>query len=147
MPTGTCNFPDHHGGPGAGAPVGLLVAIAAGALVVIEWRTVLVVLAVVVALAVAGAGVAMLLHSHRAEPYDAAWGVSERQDAAIEPPATVTAESELLRSRVRQLERELADRRAIEAPQQHLHLHGVSAEDIAAIIARKEVTEIPHVNQ
>ncbi len=60
MPTGSCRFPDHHG-PSAGPPVGLLLAIGAGALIVAYWHAVVVVLAVVVALAVLGAGVLLLV--------------------------------------------------------------------------------------
>jgi hypothetical protein len=135
MPTGTCHFPEHHGGPGAGAPVGLLMAVGAGAVIVLELRTVLVVLAVVGVLAVAAGLVAMLVHSHRTEPYDAAWSASEPQTAAVTDRPSVTA-SVLLQARVDQLERELAERRAIEAPAQHLHLHGVSPAEVAEYLGQ-----------
>jgi hypothetical protein len=70
MPTGTCRYPAHHG-PSAGPPLGLLGAIAAGALIITHWHAVLVTLAVVAVLAVAGVAVVMLWHSHRSAPYDA----------------------------------------------------------------------------
>ena len=133
MPTGTCQFPEHHG-PGKSGPGALVAAIIAGAIVVYEWRTIAVVLAVVVALAVVAAAVAMLWHSHTAEPYDASWSVSEPQEA----PA-----AEVLQARVDQLERQLAERRAIAAPvtHQHLHIHGVELTRLAAIIRQQNAIE------
>jgi hypothetical protein len=147
MPTGTCRFPEHHssGGGGASLPVGLLVAIGAGVLIATHMhaaasalRAVIVVtLAVVAVLAVAGVTVALLVHSHRAEPYDAAWHDAE-QDA---PPVTVSAR--LLQARVDQLEQQLAERQAIGAPvtHQHLHLHGVDPSEVAAIVRQHNAIE------
>ena len=68
MPTGNCRFPEHHsGGSSAGPPLGLLLAIAAGALIITHVHAVLVTLAVVAALAVAGVAVVMMVHSHRGQ--------------------------------------------------------------------------------
>jgi hypothetical protein len=143
MPTGTCRYPHHHsgGGPSAGLPVGLLAAIGIGVLVVTRAHSaasmlhvvLVVTLAVVAVLAVAGVAVAMLVHSHRAEAYDASWSDPEPQDAVA-----ITAEVHPLQARVDQLEQQLAERQAIAAPvtHQHLHLHGVSAGDIAVALAR-----------
>jgi hypothetical protein len=136
MPTGTCRFPEHHG-PDAGPPLGFLAAVIAGALIVAEWHAVIIVLAVVAVLAVLGAGVLMLWHSHVSVPYDAAWPeVGIIADTSSSIPAAG------LQARVAELELlQLAERRAIEAPQQHLHIHGVSAEDLAAIISRHAIED------
>jgi hypothetical protein len=127
MPTGTCNYPAHHG-PSSGPPIGFLAALVVGALIVAEWHAVVIVAAVVAVLAVLGVGVVMLVHSHRSVPYDAAW-------AELEPHVTerlsVTAAPQL-QARVAELERQLAARQ-IEAPAQHLHLHGLSPDAIAAL--------------
>lgn len=135
MPTGTCHYPAHHG-PSAGPPIGLLAAIAIGALIITHVHAVLVTLAVVAALAVAGAAVVMLWHSHRAAPYDASWDGTELQDAVA-----ARAEVHPLAVRVAELEQQLAERRAIEAPQQHLHLHGIDAGQVAAIIRQQQAIE------
>ena len=136
MPTGRCNYPHHHtGGPSAGPPAGLIVAILLGALVVIEWRTVLVALAVVVALAVAAGAMVLLWHSHHAEPYDAAWSVEDRAEL---PAGQYTADVQL-RARVGQLERQLAERdrpgitTGPRVVHQHVHLHGVAHDQLAEI--------------
>ena len=133
MPTGTCKYPEHHGSPGAGAPIGLVAAIAAGALIVAFWHVVIVVLAVVAVLAVLTAGVAMLWHSHTAVPYDAAWS----------EPANVRGadNTSILQARVDQLERQLAERHAIAPVHQHLHLHNVDPADVAAIIRQHNAIE------
>jgi len=132
MPTGNCRYPEHHSGPGAGAPIGLVAAILAGALIVIEWRTVAVVLAVVAALLIATAAVVMLWHSHTAQPYDAAWS----------EPANVRGadNTSILQARVDQLERQFASGPAITPPvtHQHLHLHGLAADDLTAIITGQQ---------
>jgi hypothetical protein len=135
MPTGTCHYPAHHG-PSAGPPLGLVLAIAAGALIVTHWHAVLVTLAVVAVLAAAGAAVVMLWHSHRGAPYDASWSDTEPHDAV-----TVTAQVRPLAARVAELEQQLADRCAIEAPQQHLHLHGVTSADVAELIAGQGIPQ------
>jgi hypothetical protein len=147
MPTGTCRYPHHHSGPSAGPPIGLLLAIGAGVLIVTHLHAaagalhavVVVTLAVVAVLAVAGVAVAMLVHSHRAEPYDASWS----NDAEPQDAITVTASTPLLQARVDQLERQLAERHAIAAPvtHQHLHLHGVDPSDIAAIVRQHNAIE------
>lgn len=134
MPTGTCRYPQHHG-PSAGPPAGLVAALACGALIIAAWHVVVVVLAVSAVLAVAGACVLLLVHSHRAEPYDASWTGPEAAD--VPQPAA----AEALQARVAQLELQLADRPAIEAPQQHLHLHGVTAADIAAVLAQRDTID------
>jgi len=157
MPTGTCNYPHHHHGPSAGPPAGFLAALAAGALIVAEWRTVLVVLAVCAVLAVLGVCVALLVHSHRAAPYDASW--AEPEDAAYSAEVTqgnpweAHARTAALAAENAALRAELAARQ-LEAPQQHLHLHlhGVTAEDLAAIVAQQraigdyQATTAPPVN-
>ena len=145
MPTGTCRYPGHHSGPSAGPPIALVVAIAAGALIITHVGAVLVALAVVAALAALGGVAAMLLHSHRSVPYDAAWGDTELP-AAVTTTLSVTPSSQLA-ARVAGLEAQLAERRAIEAPQQHLHLHGVSAEDLAAIVRRQSATVRPEIEE
>jgi hypothetical protein len=86
MPTGRCNYPAHHG-PSAGPPIGLILAIAAGALILTHIHAVLVTPAVVAGLAVAGAAVVMLWHSHRSVPYDASCSDSEPQSALQVTPA------------------------------------------------------------
>jgi hypothetical protein len=94
---------------------------------------------VVAVLAVAGVAVAMLVHSHRAEPYDASWsGDTEPQDAP-----SVTLSSRLLQARVDRLEQQLAERQAIAAPvtHQHLHLHGVDPADVATIVRQHNAIE------
>jgi hypothetical protein len=137
MPTGTCNYPEHHG-PSAGAPAGLVLAVIAGALIITHVHAVLVTLAVVAVLAVLGTGVVMLWHSHSSEPYDASWTDPEigsaSADLELAPTVEIRNARADLQARVVQLEQQLAERRAIEAPQQHLHIHGVTAEDVAAII-------------
>ncbi len=137
MPTGTCRFPDHHG-PSAGPPFGLLLAIAAGALVATHWHAIVVTLAVVAVLAVLGAGVLMLWHSHRSAPYDSAWSEPEELIQA-ELAANQQMIPATLAARVAELEAQLAGRRAIEAPQQHLHLHGLDDGQVAAIISRQAI--------
>jgi len=135
MPTGTCRYPQHHG-PGAGPPLGLILAIAVGALIITHVHAVVVTLAVVAVLAVLGGLAAMLLHSHRSVPYGASCSDSEPQSALQVTPARQ------LSARVAELEAQLAERRAIEAPQQHLHLHGVSAQELAAAIrANRQAAE------
>jgi len=138
MPTGTCRYPDHHSS-GGGGPAALLAAIVAGAILVAFWHTVLVVLAVVVVLAVMTGAVAMLWHSHTAQPYDADW--SDPEPAAM--PLQVTASTQLLQARVSQLESQLSDRQAIAAPvvHQHLHLHGVDPVQTAAIVRQQHAIE------
>ena len=133
MPTGTCNYPHHHG-PSAGPPLGLLLAIGAGALIVTHLHAVIVTLAVVAVLAVLGAAVAILWHSHKSAPYDASWSDTE-------PPGAVAVTAHPLTARVAELEQQLAERRAIEAPQQHLHLHGLDAEQLAAIIRQQPAAQ------
>jgi hypothetical protein len=141
MPTGRCNFPAHHG-PSASPPVGFLSALIAGAVIVAEWHTVLIVLAVVAVLAVVGVGAVMLVHSHRAEPYDATWAESALAEAHQE------AITPAWQARVDRLEADLAraldavERRPTEAPAQHLHLHGVSAADVAAIVRQNGVRAV-----
>lgn len=135
MPTGTCRFAQHHG-PSASPPIGLVAALIVGALIIANLHAVIVTLAVVAVLAVLGAGVVLLVHSHRSAPYDAAWTELETpaETLAIE---AAPARAEALQTRVSELERQLADRRVIEAPAQHLHLHGLSREDVAAIVSRQ----------
>ena len=88
MPTGTCNFPEHHGGPSAGPPLGLIAAILAGALILAHWHAVVLVLAVVGVLAAGLVAVVMLWHSAHSAPYDAAWH-EDSEPAAIRMSATV----------------------------------------------------------
>jgi hypothetical protein len=102
------------------------------------WRdvhAVLVTLAVVAVLAVLGAAVMMLWHSHRAAPYDSAWQGEDADEYTLSAAALPAPDVDLA-ARVAELEHQLAERRAIEAPQQHVHIHGVSAEDVAVALAR-----------
>ena len=112
MPTSHCNYPHHHG-PSAGPPLGLLAAIALGAVVIAFWHTVIVALVVVTILAAIAGGVMLLVHAAHAEPYDAA--------AGAEDAATVTAavEQQLLAHRVAQLERETVRDRIAAIETQH----------------------------
>ncbi len=122
MPTGTCNYPSHHAGPSAGPPIALVVLIAAGAVIVAFWHVVVVALAVTGILAVAAGAVAMLLHNHR-RYYDPGL---ERQ-AALDraQPAGLPAP------------RPAAALEAAPVVHHHLHLHGISPDDAAALAARQ----------
>jgi hypothetical protein len=159
MPTGTCKFPEHHSGPSAGPPLGLFAAVAAGAVIVAEIHTVVIVLAVVAVLAVLAAGVFMLWHSAHSAPYDAAWDEPEHQATALPAPAAAlpaaqhgpvtvqtvhvhtaaadggTASLDALRAEVTALRAQMAAQLA-SAPEQHLHLHGASPDAIAALTGR-----------
>jgi hypothetical protein len=127
-----CEYPEHHGG---GGPVGgWIVALIAGLLIVAEWRVLAVVVGVCVVLAVAGIGVLAMYRSASSEPYDGGW--AEPESARTE-----------LQARVVQLERELAERPAIEAPQQHLHLHGIDAAQVAAIIRQQQDAARPAIEE
>src|SRR5215469_6368556 len=64
MPTGRCEFPSHHYGPSAGGPLGLLAAIAVGAVVIANWHTVVVALVVVAILACIAGAVMLMIHNH-----------------------------------------------------------------------------------
>jgi len=70
------------------------------------------VLAVVAVLAAAGVAVVLLVHAHRSAPYDAAW---DEHDLAQALPASAAQPAAVVH--------------------QHLHLHGVTAADVAAITA------------
>jgi hypothetical protein len=125
-----CEYPEHHGG---GGPVGgWIAALIAGVLIVAEWRVLAVAVAVCVVLAVAGIGVLAMYRSASSEPYDG--GRAEPESARTE-----------LQARVVQLELQLAERPAIEAPQQHLHLHGIDAAQLAAIIRQQQETSWPTI--
>jgi hypothetical protein len=134
MPTGRCNYPHHHG-PATGPPISLLAAIALGAIVIGAWHTVVVALVVVAILAGIAGAVFLLIHTAHSQPYDAPERGHER------PAVTYTAE--VLRpvtdARTAALEAENAAlRRQLEAPavHNHLHLHGIDADDMA-VITRK----------
>ena len=132
MPTGTCQYPQHHG-PSAGPPAALVAAIIIGALIVVEWHTVLVTAAVVATLVVILGAVVMLVHSHRAVPYDAYFAEDE-----AEVPARRAISAAPARDRTAALEAEVAALRArIGQPQQHLHIHGVTPDILAAALARQ----------
>jgi len=119
MPTGTCNYPDHHS-PSGGGPAALVAAVIAGAAIVAFWHAVLVVMAVVVVLLVVTGGVVVLWHSHTAAPYDAAW---EQPEAGWRSQAS-TVRAEVTESRPAEIH-------------QHLHIHVASAAEAAAIIASR----------
>jgi hypothetical protein len=136
MPTGTCKYPAHHG-PSAGQPIGLVVLIAIGAVIVIHWRTVVACLIVAVVLVVLASAVMMLWH-RRYDLTPAPESVLELPDAdrrVIVGPAAARA----VAARTAALEAEIAALRArqIDAPavHNHLHLHGVTTEDATAITA------------
>lgn len=145
MPTGRCNYPQHHTGPSAGPPIGLVLSIAAGAVIVAEWRTVLIVLAVVAVLAVVGVAVAMLWHSAHAAPYDGAWREVETPAAlsAVRPVMAAADRTAALELQVAVLRAQLENRPA----EQHLHLHGVTAEDIAAVVTRQQQRALEEDNR
>lgn len=120
MPTGNCKFPEHHT-PATGPPFALLGAIALGALVIAFWRSIVVALVITTFLAVI-AGMVFALFHNRHSGYD----------AELEHRAEV----EQLRHRG-----EVAaspQRPAIEAPavHNHLHLHGVDAEEMAEAVRK-----------
>jgi hypothetical protein len=107
MPTSHCNYPNHHG-PSAGPPLGLLAAIALGAVVIAHWHTVVVALVVVAVLAAVAGGVMLLVHAAHAEPYEAPDRGQDTQAAVADLERRVTAQvgQELLQHRVGQLERD-----------------------------------------
>jgi len=107
MPTGRCNYPEHHG-PSAGPPFALIGLIALGAVVVAFWHAVIVVLVVVLALAGITCGVVALLHNHRRH-YD-----PELERAALQQ-----------RARAALPQRQPAA--ATPAVHNHVHLHGTAA--------------------
>jgi hypothetical protein len=134
MPTGNCRFPEHHS-PSAGPPLGLLGAIALGAVVIAFWHTVVVALVVVAILAAIAGAVFLLIHNH-GSGYDP---VLERQSEAEQAARQIQAA---------QLAQQLAaqHRPAIDpAPvvHNHLHLHGVSDDEMADA-ARKALTSPDH---
>jgi hypothetical protein len=114
MPTGRCNFPEHHG-PSAGPPLALIGLIALGAVIVAFWHLVVVALVVVLLLAGVAAAVVALVHNHKRH-YS-----HELERAALQERARAA------------LPRKPS---AVEAPHYHLHLHGVTP-DAAAHIARQ----------
>jgi hypothetical protein len=154
MPTGCCHYPAHHDSPSAGAPIGLILAMIAGALIVTHWHTVVVVLTVVAVLAVITTAVVMLFHAHRSVPYDAAYSGDRRQDtprqlqAGQSAPVTTQVvhvhatpapdRTEALTAEIAALRAQLAAQQppAIAPPAQHLHLYGVSAADVAELVTR-----------
>ena len=119
MPTGTCNYPDHHG-PSAGQPIALLILIAIGAVIITHWRTVVVCVIVTAVLIVLTAAVATLWHRRH-----------QLRDSARELDADPR----------RQLGAQ--QRPSIEAPavHNHLHLHGVQPSDLAAIVRHYAIEE------
>jgi hypothetical protein len=140
MPTAHCKHGDHlTGGPSAWPVLGLIagIAVAAGIIAVVHQAAVA--LALVAVLILTTGWVMVLWHRSHTEP-----------DA--EPVVTrADVENALLRSRVGQLEHQLAAQQqpAIEqAPvvHNHLHLHSVSAAEAAdlADVARKALTPPGH---
>lgn len=127
----SCKFPEHHsGGSGGGsaAAAGVLVVVA-GVLIATHLAAVIIALAVAAGLAVAAIFVRAALHSRDRTPYDAAWSGQEDTAAAHAP-------QQLLQARVDYLERRLAGQ--IEAPAQHIHLHGIDPAEVAGIIASRQ---------
>ena len=115
MPTGTCRYPDHHRGPGAGVPVAWVVILATGAVIVANWHALVVALVVTVALVALGVPVLLLLHNHK-RYYDPEL---ERRAELEQRKTAATAE---LRPPV---------------VHNHLHLHGVRPADVPATTARQ----------
>jgi hypothetical protein len=135
MPTGRCNYPEHHG-PSAGPPFALIGLIALGAIVVAFWHLVVVVLV----LAGVTCAVVALLHNHR-RYYDPGL---ERQ-AALERAQELRSASYSVPAAQLPAMPAAAPGPALEAApvvQHHLHLHGISANDAAALIARHQLPAI-----
>lgn len=139
MPTGRCQFPEHHS-PSAGPPLGLLAAIALGALVIAFWHAVIVALVVVAILAAAAGMVFLLIHNHGSgyDPELERQAAAERtQLARTAAGAAISEQSPAMLYPPR--------RDALEAPpvmHQHLHLHGVSVDDMAEVA--RQFTRPPH---
>jgi hypothetical protein len=138
MPTGRCDFPQHHNSPSAGPPIGLLAAIAIGAAVIAAWHAVVVALVVCCFLAGIAGAVFLLWHAGHAEPYDAALRGQKLRSASWRPtasPAASESRTALLEAENREL------RRRLEAgpghQHNHLHLHGVSAAEAAELVASR----------
>lgn len=123
---GTCLYPEHHrgGGPGGRAWLAVVAAIllagsGAASAVASALTAILVAAAVAAGLALVGAVVLVVVRAGHAVPYDAAWHEPEALPHATRVPLE-------------------APRAQIAAPvQQHIHFHGVSAEDIAAVLAAR----------
>jgi hypothetical protein len=135
MPTGTCRYPEHHTGPSAGPPIGLLALIAAGAVIVAYWRTVVVVLVVTGILAVVAAAVVMLIHNHR-RYHDPEL---ERQVAALERVGQAIRNSTAAQPHAMPAARPAPALESAPVIHHHLHLHGISADGAAALIARQQL--------
>src|SRR5215472_10181492 len=135
MPTGTCNFPQHHHDPGVGQPIGLVVLIALGAVIVAHWRTVVVCLVVAVVLVVFGCAAMLLWHRQHA--------LNSASESLLELPGAARsvvvgpAAARAVAARTAALEAEIAEllARQIEAApvHNHLHFHGVTPDDAKAI--------------
>lgn len=127
-----CKFPEHHASGSGGSAAGVITgAVALAVTVTVLWHAALLLAGVITGLAVTALAVRALIRSGRSAPYDTAW---HDQDQAAGPAQAFLA------ARVAQLERQLADRQpaspAIEpaAVHQHLHLHGLDAAAMAAVI-------------
>jgi hypothetical protein len=132
MPTSHCRFPDHHTGPSAGPPFVLLGAIGLTACIIGLWHSIVLILVCIALLAVLAGCVFLLIHSAHAEPYDAPERSQVRYTAEVGQPVTD--------ARTAALEAENAAlRRQLEAPvvHNHLHLHGVGAEEVRQAIERR----------
>lgn len=128
MPNGNCHFPEHHqGGPSAGPVIAWVAALGLGALIMSHWHTfvlILVVLGILTALAVP---MFLLWHNHGSgyDPDLERQAAAERRAASYSitsgsSPAVATAE------RTAALE-------AAPFVHQHLHLHGLSADEMATV--------------
>jgi uncharacterized membrane protein YraQ (UPF0718 family) len=139
MPTGTCNFPQHHG-PSAGQPISLVILIALGAIIIAHWRTVLVCLVVSVILTVFVALMVMLIHRrHESAAEHRAWFVERQAELQRRAARQQIAQP---RSRPAQEIHHHHHVHQLPAPQpqqihQHIHLHGLTAEDVAGVIDRQ----------
>jgi hypothetical protein len=125
MPTGTCHHPDHRTGPSAWPVLALIASIAVAAIVIATWHQVIVAMVIVAVMILAAGAVITLWHRAHHELQPDTDTIITRADI----------ESAVLRGRVDQLEQQ-QQQRAIEAPavHNHLHLHGVSRDDIPGVV-------------
>jgi hypothetical protein len=143
MPTGRCLYPSHHDSPSAGPPLGLLAAIALGAVVIAFWHQVIVALVVVAILACIAGAVMLLIHNH-GSGYDPDL---ERRANAEQATRQARAAPHSVTDGRRYPPLASPARNELEAaPVVHNHLHvtlpGVTADDVAAVLLRRQRPEL-----
>lgn len=133
MPTGNCRFPEHHPGPSAKPVIGWVVALGLGALIITHLHAVelvLIVLGILIAFAVP---VLLLWHNH-----GSAYDPDLEHQAAVkraQMPRTAAHSVTATQSRaVPVADRTAALEAAPTVVHNHLHLHGVTGEDMAGIV-------------